>query len=70
MICLWQPQTKLNQWMKPTVSFVGGPLARTGNERAVNFYERAGFILEINSRKPFELGGTSVEETRYVRDVG
>ena len=40
------------------------------NERAVHFYEQAGFVLEPKSRKSFELGGTSVEEVRYVRNVG
>lgn len=38
-----------------------------GNERAVRFYERAGFVLEPGSRKSFELGGTTLEEVRYVR---
>jgi ribosomal protein S18 acetylase RimI-like enzyme len=38
-----------------------------GNERAIRFYERAGFCAELESRKQFELGGASVEEVRYVR---
>jgi ribosomal protein S18 acetylase RimI-like enzyme len=38
-----------------------------GNERAARFYERAGFALEPGSRKTFELGGTTLEELRYVR---
>lgn len=38
-----------------------------GNERAARFYERAGFVLEPESRKSFELGGTTLEELRYVR---
>lgn len=38
-----------------------------GNERAARFYERAGFTLEPESRKSFELGGTTLEELRYVR---
>jgi ribosomal protein S18 acetylase RimI-like enzyme len=37
-----------------------------GNERAVRFYERAGFVLEPESRKSFELGGALLEELRYV----
>ena len=36
------------------------------NERAIRFYERAGFRAEPDSRKRFELGGASVEEVRYV----
>jgi ribosomal protein S18 acetylase RimI-like enzyme len=38
-----------------------------GNERAIRFYERAGFAVEPESRKAFELGGTVLEELRYVR---
>lgn len=38
-----------------------------GNERAIRFYERAGFVAEPASRKRFELGGAWVEEVRYVR---
>ena len=37
-----------------------------GNERAVRFYERAGFVVEPGSRKSFQLGGTTLEELRYV----
>jgi len=37
-----------------------------GNERALRFYERAGFVGEVGSRKSFELGGTMLEELRYV----
>lgn len=37
-----------------------------GNERAIRFYERAGFLAEPGSRKSFELGGASLEELRYV----
>ncbi|WP_330861082.1 GNAT family N-acetyltransferase [Aidingimonas lacisalsi] len=40
------------------------------NERAVRFYERAGFVVDPQSRKSFELGGAMVEELRYVRCVG
>lgn len=36
------------------------------NERAIRFYERAGFRAELESRKQFELGGAGVEEVRYV----
>ena len=38
-----------------------------GNARAVRFYERAGFVVEPESRKFFELGGTTLQELRYVR---
>lgn len=41
-----------------------------GNERAVRFYERAGFVLESESRKSFELGGRTLDELRYVWHVG
>ena len=37
-----------------------------GNERAIRFYERAGFVVEPESRKFFELGGATLEELRYV----
>jgi ribosomal protein S18 acetylase RimI-like enzyme len=37
-----------------------------GNERAARFYERAGFALEPESRKSFELGGITLEEMRFV----
>lgn len=40
-----------------------------GNERAARFYERAGFALEPESRKSFDIGGTTLEELRYVRPV-
>jgi ribosomal protein S18 acetylase RimI-like enzyme len=40
-----------------------------GNERAIRFYERAGFVVEPESRKPFELGGVTLEELRYVRSL-
>jgi ribosomal protein S18 acetylase RimI-like enzyme len=38
-----------------------------GNGRAVRFYERAGFAAEPESRKSVEIGGTTLEEMRYVR---
>lgn len=41
-----------------------------GNKRAVRFYERAGFVVEPQSRKSLEISGTTVEELRYVRNVG
>jgi ribosomal protein S18 acetylase RimI-like enzyme len=41
-----------------------------GNARAVRFYERAGFVVEPESRKSFELGGATLEEIRYVRQAG
>jgi ribosomal protein S18 acetylase RimI-like enzyme len=37
-----------------------------GNQRAVRFYEHAGFVVEPQSRKSFELGGIALEELRYV----
>jgi ribosomal protein S18 acetylase RimI-like enzyme len=40
-----------------------------GNERAIRFYERAGFVVEPESRKPFDLGGVTLEELRYVRSL-
>jgi len=40
-----------------------------GNERAIRFYERAGFVAEPESRKQFELGGVVLEEVRYVRST-
>ena len=40
------------------------------NRRAIEFYERAGFSAEPDSRKLFELGGTTLEELRYVRNSG
>lgn len=41
-----------------------------GNERAVRFYEHAGFVVEPQSRKSFEFGDTAIEELRYIRYVG
>lgn len=37
-----------------------------GNARAMRFYECAGFVCEADSRKSFELGGTMLEELRYI----
>lgn len=36
------------------------------NERAINFYTRAGFVADAESLKKFELGGATLEEVRYV----
>ena len=36
------------------------------NQRAIRFYESAGFVAEPESRKQFELGGALLEEVRYV----
>jgi ribosomal protein S18 acetylase RimI-like enzyme len=36
-----------------------------GNERAIRFYERAGFALEPGSSQRFELGGREIEELRF-----
>jgi ribosomal protein S18 acetylase RimI-like enzyme len=41
-----------------------------GNERAIRFYERAGFVAEPGSRRPFELGGAVLQELRYGRPCG
>ncbi|MCB9506156.1 MAG: GNAT family N-acetyltransferase [Myxococcales bacterium] len=41
-----------------------------GNQRAIRFYERAGFIAEPESRSSLELGGATLEELRYVRHAG
>lgn len=40
-----------------------------GNQRAIDFYARAGFIEEPASRQSFELGGTRLEEVRYVFQI-
>ena len=36
-----------------------------GNARAIRFYERAGFSLDVGSAKCFTLGGREIEELRY-----
>jgi len=38
-----------------------------GNDRAIRFYERAGFLAEPTSRKQFGLGGVVLDEVRYTR---
>jgi ribosomal protein S18 acetylase RimI-like enzyme len=38
-----------------------------GNERAIRFYGRAGFVADPQARKAFALGGVTLEELRYVR---
>ncbi|GAA5125439.1 GNAT family N-acetyltransferase [Luteolibacter yonseiensis] len=40
-----------------------------GNERAIRFYRSAGFVPEAGSKKPFELGGVTLEEERYVWEL-
>lgn len=40
-----------------------------GNERAIRFYTRAGFVAEPESRGTFEIGGTQLEDIRYVYGV-
>lgn len=40
-----------------------------GNERAMRFYQRAGFVVEPGSLKQFERGGAQLEEVRYVRNI-
>jgi ribosomal protein S18 acetylase RimI-like enzyme len=37
-----------------------------GNQRAIRFYQRAGFMAEPESRRQSELGGVVLEEVRYV----
>ncbi|HRI18799.1 MAG TPA: GNAT family N-acetyltransferase, partial [Burkholderiaceae bacterium] len=37
------------------------------NWRAIHFYEAAGFVAEIGSRKWFKLGAQRLEELRYAR---
>jgi ribosomal protein S18 acetylase RimI-like enzyme len=37
------------------------------NERAIRFYEAAGFAAESGSRKTFKLGAQRLEELRYAR---
>jgi hypothetical protein len=37
-----------------------------GNARAISFYTAAGFRPEAGSIKQFELGGTRLQEARYV----
>lgn len=40
------------------------------NERAIRFYRAAGFRPEVDSRKPYELGGATLEKERYVWESG
>ncbi|MBP6749981.1 MAG: GNAT family N-acetyltransferase [Xanthomonadaceae bacterium] len=40
------------------------------NERAIRFYERAGFSVDPQSRKSIEIGGVALDEVRYLREVG
>ncbi|WP_165856121.1 GNAT family N-acetyltransferase [Marinobacter sp. JSM 1782161] len=37
-----------------------------GNERAIRFYSRAGFVAEPATRGTFEIDGTTLEDIRYV----
>lgn len=39
------------------------------NDRAIRFYEAAGFSADPASRKHFSLGGAVVEEIRYAREI-
>ncbi|ROU02270.1 GNAT family N-acetyltransferase [Marinobacter sp. R17] len=39
------------------------------NARAIRFYERAGFVLEPDSCRGIEIGGTSVKALRYRRRI-
>jgi ribosomal protein S18 acetylase RimI-like enzyme len=41
-----------------------------GNERAIRFYERAGFMVDSRARRSFEVGGATLMELRYVRGSG
>jgi len=38
-----------------------------GNDRAIRFYERAGFSAEPGSGKQIEIGGVVLDEVRYAR---
>lgn len=40
------------------------------NERAIRFYNAAGFEAESSSLKTFELGGARIEEIRYGQRLG
>lgn len=40
------------------------------NRRAIDFYRRFGFLPVPGSEKVFELGGSHVQETRFVRENG
>lgn len=40
-----------------------------GNARAIRFYERAGFACEPGSMKTFELGGVTLGELRFQREL-
>lgn len=40
-----------------------------GNDRAIRFYERAGFVAEPESRKKFAHGGATLEEVLYMRSA-
>ncbi|MBI3147702.1 MAG: GNAT family N-acetyltransferase [Betaproteobacteria bacterium] len=40
-----------------------------GNMRAIRFYERAGFACEPGSMKAFELGGVTLAELRFLREL-
>ena len=39
------------------------------NARAIRFYQRAGFAIEAESAKEFELGGTQITEVRLVARI-
>jgi ribosomal protein S18 acetylase RimI-like enzyme len=39
------------------------------NERAIRFYRVAGFTEDVGSRKSIQIGGVSVDEVRYVRQL-
>ncbi|WP_394753208.1 GNAT family N-acetyltransferase [Crenothrix sp.] len=43
--------------------------AIVGNERAIHFYQAAGFAPEEDSLKTFELAGAEIAEIRYVQNI-
>ena len=42
----------------------------TGNERAIQFYDGVGFTADEESAREVVLGGKSLQEVRYVADLG
>lgn len=39
------------------------------NSRAMRFYESQGFVQEIGARKTFDVGGRTLEEVRYRKEI-
>ncbi|BES73198.1 GNAT family N-acetyltransferase [Marinobacter nanhaiticus D15-8W] len=40
-----------------------------GNERAIRFYTGTGFVPDPESRGTFEIGGTELEDVRYILEI-